>query len=337
MQKKFKKVLALLCAAALLLATAACGANETQSGAGGSSQQESSATSQDAASESGAQGEAGEGELMVDLPLTQEEVVFTMFMPGIDNMTSSFDLEDNIFTKKIYDETGIKLEFLACTPAERQEKLSVLLNAGEYPDLIRDINMKKNDVQYYADQGIFISLDEYGVREYPNIKAALEEFPTMAEALECSDGKFYVLPEVNNAIHNTYRGGRLHYYMPWFRDNDIEVPQTLDEFTEYLRWVKTGDANGNGKADEIPLAFWKDESIVRNTISALAKPFMPWVMTDTYWGLAVEDGAITEQYRDDRFHEALRYMHIMMRMPRFCAVWKPELPHPLALRTRSAL
>lgn len=135
----------------------------------------------------------------------------------------------------------------------------------------------------------------------------------MAEALECSDGKFYVLPEVNNAIHNTYRGGRLHYYMPWFRDNDIAVPQTLDEFTEYLRWVKTSDANGNGKPDEIPLAFWKDESIVRNTISALAKPFMPWVMTDTYWGLAVEDGVVTEQYRDERFRDALRYMNMLYK------------------------
>ncbi len=173
--------------------------------------------------------------------------------------------------------------------------------------------MKKNDVQYYADQGIFISLDEYGVRDCPNIKAALEEFPTMAEALECSDGKFYVLPEVNNAIHNTYRGGRLHYYMPWFRDNDIAVPQTLDEFTEYLRWVKTSDANGNGKPNEIPLAFWKDEAIVRNTISALAKPFMPWVMTDTYWGLAVEDGVVTEQYRDERFRDALRYMNMLYK------------------------
>lgn len=171
--------------------------------------------------------------------------------------------------------------------------------------------MKKNDVQYYADQGIFISLDEYGVRDCPNIKAALEEFPTMAEALECSDGKFYVLPEVNNAIHNTYRGGRLHYYMPWFRDNDIAVPQTLDEFTEYLRWVKTSDANG--KPNEIPLAFWKDEAIVRNTISALAKPFMPWVMTDTYWGLAVEDGVVTEQYRDERFRDALRYMNMLYK------------------------
>ena len=132
--------------------------------------------------------------------------------------------------------------------------------------------MKKNDVQYYADQGIFISLDEYGVRDCPNI-----------------------------------------YYMPWFRDNDIAVPQTLDEFTEYLRWVKTSDANGNGKPNEIPLAFWKDESIVRNTISALAKPFMPWVMTDTYWGLAVEDGVVTEQYRDERFRDALRYMNMLYK------------------------
>ena len=49
-----------------------------------------------------------------------------MFMPGLDNLTSSFALEDNDFTKKIYEDTGIKLEFISCSQAERKDKLSVL-------------------------------------------------------------------------------------------------------------------------------------------------------------------------------------------------------------------
>ena len=105
--------------------------------------------------------------------------------------------------------------------------------------------------------------------------------------------------------------GRLHYYMPWFRDNNRELPKTLDEFTEYLRWVKTGDPNGNGKADEIPFAFFNNEATIKNAISALAKPFLPWVMTDRDWGLAVMDGKVTEQYRQDEFRDALRYMRTL--------------------------
>lgn len=289
MHKNAKKAFALLTTSALFLSLAACGKSDGGSNSG------------NANSENGG---------VVELPLS-EEVTMSMFMPGLDNLTSSYALEDNKFTQKIHEETGIKLEFIACTQAERKEKLSVLLNAGDYPDLIRDINMTLNDIQYYADQGIFVSLDEYGLMDYPNIKTAFDEYPGLNEALRGNDGKLYALPEVNDCLHNTYRGGRLHYYMPWFRDNDIEVPETLDEFTDYLRWVKTSDANGNGKADEIPLAFWKDESIIKNTISALAKPFLPWVMTDKYWGLAVEDGKVTEQYRSEEFREALRYMNML--------------------------
>lgn len=147
--------------------------------------------------------------------------------------------------------------------------------------------------------------------EYPNIAAAYEEFPELDEALRGSDGKLYTLPEVNDCLHNTYRGGRMHYYMPWFRDNDIEVPETLDEFTEYLRWVKTSDPNGNGEQDEIPFAFWNDESVIKNAISALAKPFLPWIQTDKDWGLAVVDGKVTEQYRTEEFRDALRYMNML--------------------------
>ena len=298
--KHYTRILALLLA--LMLTLSACSQ-------GGSSAGESSGTSSAASGETAEEGETG-GPIL-DLPLTTEDVTFTMFISGLDNLTSSFALEDNDFTRKIYEDTGIKLEFIACSPAEKNDKLSVLLNSGDYPDLIRDNYMSLNDIQYYADQDIFISLDEYNLMEYPNIAAAYEEFPELDEALRGSDGKLYTLPEVNDCLHNTYRGGRMHYYMPWFRDNDIEVPETLDEFTEYLRWVKTSDPNGNGEQDEIPFAFWNDESVIKNAISALAKPFLPWIQTDKDWGLAVVDGKVTEQYRTEEFRDALRYMNML--------------------------
>jgi len=295
-----RRFFALLTTIALLFSLVSC----TQGDPSSSTREEGKKIS-----EAESQPAAGSGPLLT-LPLTQEDVTMSMFIAGLDNITSSFGLGENDFTDKIYSDTGIKLEFIACNYSEKKEKLNVLLNSGDYPHMIRD-NMQLNDMQYYADQGIFIAVDDYGLMDYPNIKAMFDEFPEINEALRGNDGKLYAYPEVNDCLHNIYRGGRMHYYMPWFRDNNIEVPQTLDEFTEYLRWVKTSDPNGNGKSDEIPYAFYNDETITKNALSALIKPFMPWVQTDKEWGLAVVDGKVTEQYRMEEFREALQYMHML--------------------------
>jgi putative aldouronate transport system substrate-binding protein len=93
--------------------------------------------------------------------------------------------------------------------------------------------------------------------------------------------------------------------MPWMRDNNIKQPQTLNEFTEYLRYVKSHDLNKNGKSDEIAVAFDKDN--VLNFVSYIAKAYMPFVNGE-YYGLAMENGKIVEQYKDSRFRDALKYI-----------------------------
>jgi putative aldouronate transport system substrate-binding protein len=101
--------------------------------------------------------------------------------------------------------------------------------------------------------------------------------------------------------------GRIWYFMPWIRDNGRKVPETTEEFTDYLRWVKSGDPNGNGIADEIPMAF--DTGDIRNVIAYFAKPFMPFVNTGSYFGLALDNYRnIIEQYKDPNFRESLKYL-----------------------------
>lgn len=167
--------------------------------------------------------------------------------------------------------------------------------------------MDLNTLAYYAQQGTFVSLDEYNITQYPNIAAAFEEFPTLPTKLTGLDGKMYGLPDVNWCLHCMYSGGRMWYYMPFARDNDLKVPETLDEFTEYLQWIKDNDANGNGDPnDEIPLAFSKGS--LHNTIACFAKSFMPFVGGGKY-GHALEDGEIVAQITDSRFRDSLAYLN----------------------------
>jgi putative aldouronate transport system substrate-binding protein len=250
---------------------------------------------------------AGTGEVKryTSLPLVSDgKTTLTMYVAGAtDNVVTSYDVKDNLFTQKIVKETGINLEIISETSGTT-DQLSVLLNSGNYPEVVNK-SLSFDNMLYYAGQGIFMPLDNYDPLGYPQIKAAYDEYPTLDLVTRGFDGKLYALPDVNDCIFCVYQGGRVWYYMPWIRDNNLQEPQTLDEFTEYLRYVKANDLNKNGKRDEIPIAFDKDNA--SNFIAFIAKSFMPFASAP-YYGLAMDNGKIVEQYKSPEFREALTYL-----------------------------
>jgi putative aldouronate transport system substrate-binding protein len=242
------------------------------------------------------------------LPISDGKTTLTVFLgeSGDANVVGSYNYADNAFTKRVTDETGIKLDITVGTAANRVEQLNVLLSSGSYPEVIINDGISYNALIYYSGQGIFLPLDEYDPLSYPNIKAAFDEYPALNQKLRGADGKLYGLPTVNDCLHCIYSGGRIWYRMPWIRDNGLKMPETLAEFTDYLRYVKTHDVNGNGKNDEIPMAFEKGQ--LRNFVAYFAKPFMPFVLSGSYFGLALDNKKVVEQYKDPRFRESLKYL-----------------------------
>jgi putative aldouronate transport system substrate-binding protein len=267
-----------------------------------------------ACKEKAASAASGSGAARVkgSLPLSDGNTTFTMFVGGsVGDVVSSLAYEDNTFTKRVVDETGIKLDIVWANYADRMERMNLMLSTGNYPDIVINDAVSLNDLNFYASQGIFIPLDDYNILEYPNIKAAFDEYPAIKEKISGADGKIYSLPALNDCLHCIFSQGRIWYFMPWIRDNGRKVPETTEEFVEYLRWVKTSDPNGNGKNDEIGIAFnggGASNNNLKNFLAYFAKPFMPFVYTGTYFGLSMEGKTIVEQYRDARFRQALTYM-----------------------------
>jgi putative aldouronate transport system substrate-binding protein len=241
--------------------------------------------------------------------LADGNVTFTALVAGLDGQQTSYAYQDNDFTRKIVDETGINLDVTGASNADFDTKFNVMLNSGDYPDLIMSRFMSVDTMNYYAAQGIFIPLDDYKPLSYPNVAKAFQEYPTLNDKLRGSDGKLYALPAVNDSKASLYAFGKGYYFMPWVRDTGRKVPQTLDELTAHLRWIRDNDANGNGDPrDEIPLATMNGQ--YRQLIAVAAKAYMPFVYTDVYFGLAKgDDGRIVEQYRANEFRQALRYLN----------------------------
>jgi putative aldouronate transport system substrate-binding protein len=234
------------------------------------------------------------------LPLATTNPVLTVLIPGgLSDRTTDYAYDRNTFTKKVVDETGVQLQITATTSADAAERLNVLLNTGDYPELILNYGV---DLDYYANQGTIIALDPYEPLSFPNIKWVFDEAPYARDKIIGYDGKMYAMPSINECINCTYSAGRIWFYMPWARDSGRRAPQTLDEFTDYIRYVKNNDVNRNGKRDEIGIVFSSGDT--NNFITKIAKSFMPYVGD----GLALENRRVVEQYRDSRFRDALRYI-----------------------------
>jgi putative aldouronate transport system substrate-binding protein len=240
------------------------------------------------------------------IPLATNKPVLSMFIPGgYAEKVSSLEYKDNAFTKKVVDETGIQLQITATSGADAQERLNIMLNTGDYPDIVFAYGGNV-DMDFYAQQGIFIPLDEYDPLSWPGIKRAFELYPAAKDKVVGSDGKMYALPYIDVCNHCVEQNGRIWYYLPWIRDNNRKAPETPAEFADFLRWAKNTDLNKNGKKDEVGLAFCKDN--LYNVIAYFAKSFMPFVHAN-YFGLSLDSGRkITEQYRDNDFRAALAFM-----------------------------
>jgi putative aldouronate transport system substrate-binding protein len=240
------------------------------------------------------------------LPLTRDNVTFSLFLTNTNNgRVTSFDYAENAYTKKIVDETGIKLDILAVPSSEYSTRFNAMMSSGDYTDIIL-LGLGRNDISYYAEQGILIALDDYDLTKYPNINKVMTEYGALFDKLRGADGKLYSLPAINECMHCIHSSGRGYYYMPFVRDNGLTVPQTLDEFTTYLRYVRDNDVNKNGnRNDEIPLAFSAGNT--GSAIAFFAKAFMPYVPG----GLGLNGGRVWEQYRDNEFRQALAYMNML--------------------------
>ncbi|MBO1912935.1 hypothetical protein J4G37_50035, partial [Microvirga sp. 3-52] len=67
------------------------------------------------------------------------------------------------------------------------------------------------------------------------------------------DGNIYSFPQMAEPEFTSYRmGPKPRINEEWLEVLGIDMPETTEDFYQYLKAVKEGDPNGNGQADEIP-------------------------------------------------------------------------------------
>lgn len=192
-----------------------------------------------------------------DGPLTKIEPTITvrsyLASTGKDYLKGNDTLEDNVWTRALEEELGIKLTYdWIVESANLQDKINMTLVGGDLPDIFFvNQNQFKQLVEADAIEDLTEVYDKYA-------SDLIKEFYTDgADGLKSTriNGKLYGL--------TGYSGSQDGIPMLWIRTDwlkavNMDPPETMDELIAIARAFKEQDPDGNGKDDTYGIALNKD-------------------------------------------------------------------------------
>lgn len=223
----------------------------------------------------------------------------TLKMAGYDSDSVSHDWKTNLFFQRMEELTGLSFEFEQYSDYQKwTERKQSMLNGTDVPDVLFKAELDDNEIQQLYEAGILIDLRPY-LQEYaPNFCALLQEHPEWEKAITLPDGAIVTLPCLNPLQNNN----AMWINQNWLKTLKLDVPETSEELTEVLRAFKTGDPNGNGKGDEIPLNF-----IGMWDLRFLAHAF--GIVTNDYYVTADENGNVTCPLGTDEYRAFITWLN----------------------------
>lgn len=334
---KKKALSVVLCAAMAGSVLAGCG----NSGAGGGTASESAATNASqmqqtvtstmSAEDTGLTPEEQEavdaGLIQLDgtLPIIKDPKAFEekygkismLLVNSADRVIAPADLE---MCKKWFEDTGVEFDWQAIPSEGAQEKINLMLASGDdLPDAFWNFGDGKsgNIVVQYADQDIFLPTEGL-INDYmPNLKKILDDHPTYQMEITAPNGHTYGFPYIEEMYGLVLTGGPLLINKTWLDQLGLEVPTTVDDFEKCLIAFRDGgDLNGNGKADEIPMATWFGATDTFGSYNMFYRFTGCFGQADSYCGgnayadhMRLIDGKVVFTAKDEAFRKTAEFFN----------------------------
>ena len=168
-------------------------------------------------------------------------------------------------------------------------------------------NMTKSMQMQYGSSGLIIPLNDLIDQYTVNLKKVFEEMPEVKEAFTAPDGNIYGLGSIGGFYHGKYPC-KMWVNKVWLDELGLDVPTTTEEFKDMLIAFRDRDPNGNGKADEVPLAARGD-----HIYTYLLNAFIYTAPGNDAWAINPalcydEDGTVTFIGDKEEFREGLAYI-----------------------------
>lgn len=192
----------------------------------------------------------------------------TLTVTTYDGVNATFEApsNDDPFWQWMEDETNVHIEWDIIPYAGFNEVIQTRLASGSgLSDIITVYTSGNLDTALNAgENGVLLDMAPYWDTHLTNIKAYCENTnPAYKNLITTGNGEIFAI----NSVQQPSEGHILLIYnTAWMDELNLEIPDTLDEFTAVLKAMKeAGDLNGNGKDDEIILTA-ADISTLNNII-----------------------------------------------------------------------
>jgi len=185
------------------------------------------------------------------MPIVKDSITLEFFA-GKSPSTAE-DWNDVLVWNEYEDRTNIHIDWKMIPFDSLEEKRTVELSSNDYPDAFYNALLPIKDVYKFGQQGVFIDLSDLIEEHAPNLQKILEENPSFKSAMTFPDGNIYSLPLFMDPDNPNIRIAE-HFWIreDWLETLDMEMPETTDEFYQYLKAVKEENPSGNGENDEVP-------------------------------------------------------------------------------------
>src|SRR5699024_9459700 len=177
-----------------------------------------------------------------DFPIVQDTISLD-FMVGQHPATND-NYNDLMILNEYEDMTNVDIKWEMIPLDTLEEKRNLAFGGGSLPDALYSARFPKNDLMRYGEQGLLIPLNDL-IDEYaPNFKNLMEKYPEVEEALTMPDGNIYSLPMLMDPEFLSARVGAKPFINQEVIDElNVDIPETLDEFYEFLKMVKEESSN----------------------------------------------------------------------------------------------
>lgn len=245
------------------------------------------------------------------LPIVKEPVELTIMIAQHANVEG---YDNNKMTLYMEQQTGVDIKWVIVPDQDATQRVNlVLASQVDIPDVFMVTSssgsITNEVVSDMADQGMFLQLDDMIAKHAYWYAERRAQDPLIEQLMKLPDGHEYSMPKVVLSEPNAM-SRRAWINQKWLDNLGLKTPTTTDELLAVLKAFKTGDPNGNKKADEI--AFMGS----KNGWSTLPEEFIlnSFVKFNRSAPYYLDNGKFEAAYDKDAYREGLKYMN------KLCAV-----------------
>lgn len=244
------------------------------------------------------------------------DIVLTI---GIPQNAGVEDYNTNAFTLWLEEQTGYDLQFVTFqgNSTDYGSQLSVMMTSGEVlPDILWRMSLSEELYTEYGEDEFFIDLKPYyedkelSATFWERFERLDEEFQDyVLKRLTSENGAMYAFPRIENSEIDVMDFQAM-INQEWLDKLNLAMPTDTDSLYEVLKAFKTGDPNGNGKADEIPLLFVND-GIYGDGTSWLINMFV--YMDEDRWFNVDENNQLYLPHMTEQYRKALTFINKLVK------------------------